>query len=78
MNERVREREREGKKFSRMSNDKEARLEIIRSVTDPSSRIALVYQSFCCRTIADRLNYDWIAEKNPDGNSAPLLHPVSC
>ena len=29
----------------------------------PSSHIALVYQSFCCRTIADRLYYDWIAEK---------------
>ena len=27
------------------------------------SRFALVYQSFCCRTIADRLQCDWIAEK---------------
>ena len=27
------------------------------------SRIAVVYQSVCCRTIADRLKYNWIAEK---------------
>ena len=31
--------------------------------SQPSSRIAFVYQSFCSRTIADRLLYDWIAEK---------------
>ena len=30
----------------------------------PSSRIALVYQLFCSRATADRLYYDWIAEKN--------------
>ena len=30
----------------------------------PFSRIALVYQLFCSRKIADRLLYDWIAEKN--------------
>ena len=30
----------------------------------PSSRIALVYQSFCSQATADRLYYDWIAEKN--------------
>ena len=29
----------------------------------PISRIALVYQSFCSRTVEDRLQYDWIAEK---------------
>ena len=29
----------------------------------PSSRIALVYQSFSSHTIADCLQYDWIAEK---------------
>ena len=29
----------------------------------PSSRIALVYQSFCFRKIADRLYYDRIVEK---------------
>ena len=29
----------------------------------PSSRIALVYQSVCSRTIADQLLYDWITEK---------------
>ena len=28
-----------------------------------SSRIALVYQSVCSRTIADRLQYNWIAKK---------------
>ena len=28
----------------------------------PSSRIALVYESFCSRTIADQLLYDWITE----------------
>ena len=31
--------------------------------SQPSSRIALVYQSFCSRMIADRLLYDWITEK---------------
>ena len=31
--------------------------------SQPSSCIALVYQSACSRTIADRLLYDWIAEK---------------
>ena len=30
--------------------------------SQPSSRIALVYQSVCSRTIADRLQYDWITE----------------
>ena len=30
----------------------------------PSSRFAVVYQSFCSRMIADRLYYDWIAGKN--------------
>ena len=29
----------------------------------PSSRIDLVYQSFCSRTIADRLYSDWFEEK---------------
>ena len=33
----------------------------------PSSCIALVYQLLFCHTIADRLHYDWIAEKDPDG-----------
>ena len=32
--------------------------------SQPSSRIALIYQSFVSRTTADRLYYDWIAEKN--------------
>ena len=32
--------------------------------SQPSSRMALVYQSFFSRMIADRLLYDWIAEKN--------------
>ena len=47
----------------------------------PSSRITLVYQSFCYRTIADRLYYDWIAEVFLDGQLKPwhsrptVLHP---
>ena len=42
---------------------------------EPCSHIALIYQSFCCRTIADRLFYNWIAEKNMDGqfNLNPLV-----
>ena len=36
-----------------------------------SSRIALVYQSVCSRTIADRLYSDWIVEKNL-GGSLPI------
>ena len=31
--------------------------------SQPSSRIALVYQSFCSHTIADWLLYDWITKK---------------
>ena len=31
--------------------------------SQPSSRFALVYQLVCSRTTADRLYYDWIAEK---------------
>ena len=38
-----------------------------------SSRIALVYQSFYCRTIADRLHNDQIAGKNMDGYLMYLL-----
>ena len=34
------------------------------NIFQPSSCIALVYQSICSRTIADRLQYNWIAEKN--------------
>ena len=34
------------------------------NIFHPSSRFAVVYQSFCSRTTADRLYYDWIAEKN--------------
>ena len=40
--------------------------------SQPSSRIALVYQSFFSRTIADRLYYDWMVEKNMDGNRKPI------
>ena len=32
--------------------------------SQPSSLIALVYQSVSSRTITDRLLYDWIAETN--------------
>ena len=32
--------------------------------SQPSSCIALVYQSFCSRAIADRLYSDWIVQKN--------------
>ena len=35
--------------------------------SQPSSRIALAYQSVCSRTITDRLYSDWIAEKNWTG-----------
>ena len=38
----------------------------------PSSRIALVYQSFCSVTIADRLYYDRIAEKKIGREEADL------
>ena len=31
------------------------------------SRIALFFQLVCSRTIADRLNYNWMAGKNLDG-----------
>ena len=41
--------------------------------SQPSSRIALVYQSFCSRTIADRLLYDGIAEKNGRVITLPAL-----
>ena len=34
----------------------------------PSSCIALIYQSTRSCTIADRLQYEWAAEKNLDGN----------
>ena len=34
------------------------------NLSQPSSRFGLVYQSVCSRTIANILNYDWIAEKN--------------
>ena len=34
----------------------------------PSSCIALIYQSFCSCTVADRLQYDWMAEKSLDGS----------
>ena len=33
----------------------------------PSSRFAVIYQSFCSRTTTDWLHYDWIDEKNMDG-----------
>ena len=33
-----------------------------------SSRIALVFQSVCSRTITDRLYYDWVAEYIWTGN----------
>ena len=32
--------------------------------SEPSSHIALVFQSFCSRTIADRIYYNRIAEKD--------------
>ena len=33
----------------------------------PSNRIALIYQSFCSRTIADGFQHDGMSEKNLDG-----------
>ena len=32
----------------------------------PSSRFAVVYQSFCSHSTSDRLYYEWIVEKNVD------------
>ena len=32
-----------------------------------SSTVLLVFQSFCCRTIADQLQYDWMTNKSLDG-----------
>ena len=44
-----------------------------------SFRIALVYQSICCRTITNRLYYNWIDEKNLDGMHSPsqMIHFIS-
>ena len=46
--------------------------------SQPSSRIALVYQSVCSRTIADRLQYGWMAEKNWSSTSYRLFSLWSC
>ena len=46
--------------------------------SQPFSCIAIVFQWVCSHTMADRLYYNWIAEKNWTGSFLKLISQRSC